>query len=484
MAYSPTEDKYLSALTAVQFPEAAVEQQAPERPVLLASAAGGLPTGVKLTGEIKPIEQTSVERALQQAGIGLEQAGRFLDGLGQVQIPGTDIKISMADLVPFVGSAKDRSVFGTTWQGTPMALQQAGRGESLTRGTGFATQLTEDAKLAAFDAIPAGQAARTAGKTVAKGVSRATAKLTPQAGELGKRIATDFDSLVQEYSKLKDTNGGTVLSTDSARELSPAYLADRSKSAAVQDAASNFVEKLFREKLANPTPPGFEPEVLILGGGAGSGKSTGRKMLQTESMPELVYDTTISNWNSAVDKVEAALGADRRVILAFTARDPLEAFRAALSRASREEREFGSGRTVPLTVFVKQHPESRSNIDRLAERYADNPNVELIGIDNTHGPGKAKVVPLADLPRFDYNRLEEKTYEILRQEYAAGNISEAIYLGTLGDYRPKQPSGAAGAGAGRQSKRNGVGSQQGGQLDTSPSRQITGGQAAPGQGAD
>lgn len=173
MAYSPTEDKYLSALTAVQFPEAAVEQQAPERPVLLASAGQVMTDAgpVPITGQITPIQQTNFEKALQNAGIGLEQAGRFLDGLGQVNIPGTDIKISLADLVPFVGSAKDRSVFGTTWQGTPMAMQQKGRGLDLTRGTGFATQLTEDAKLAAFDVIPAGQAARTAGRVINKGAT-------------------------------------------------------------------------------------------------------------------------------------------------------------------------------------------------------------------------------------------------------------------------------------------------------------------------
>ena len=126
MAYSPIENKFMDALTAVQFPATPVEEQAlaatePERPVLLASAGAGLPEGVKITGQITPIQQTGFEKALEGAGMTLEQAGRFLDGLGQVQIPGTDIKISLADLVPFVGSAKDRSVLGTTWQGTPMA---------------------------------------------------------------------------------------------------------------------------------------------------------------------------------------------------------------------------------------------------------------------------------------------------------------------------------------------------------------------------
>ncbi len=151
------------------------------RPVMLAQAGrqtmsdagSGMPT-------IKPIEQTAFERALQRTGLTLEQAGRFLDGLGQVQIPGTDIKLSLADLVPFVGTAKEgtRSVLGPAeWQGTPMALQQAGTGQSLTRGTGFARQLTPDASLALMDvglnAVPVGRAIVSGGRALA-----------PKAGEM------------------------------------------------------------------------------------------------------------------------------------------------------------------------------------------------------------------------------------------------------------------------------------------------------------
>lgn len=136
---------------------------------------------------IKPIPQTTVERVLQQTGLTLEQAGRFLDGLGQVQIPGTDIKLSLADLVPFVGSAKEgtRSVLGPAeWQGTPMALQQSGTGQSLTRGTGFARKLTPDASLAAMDVaaniVPVGQTIQALGRAGAAG----TRALAPTAGRM------------------------------------------------------------------------------------------------------------------------------------------------------------------------------------------------------------------------------------------------------------------------------------------------------------
>jgi len=128
---------------------------------------------------IKPIEQTNFEKALQATGIGLEQAGRFLDSLGQVEVPLLG-KVSLADFVPFVGSAKEgsRSVLAPAdWQGTPMALQQAGTGQSLTRGTGFARQMTEDAKLATMDVA-------TNIVPVAKAIGKTGKALAPKAGEM------------------------------------------------------------------------------------------------------------------------------------------------------------------------------------------------------------------------------------------------------------------------------------------------------------
>ena len=183
MAYSPIEDKYLSALTAMQFPDEPVEVAMPEQTapgtqpgdVLLAAgpsttmtdAGGGQPRGT-----IKAIEQSRFERALENTGLTLEQAGKFLDNLGQVDVPLFG-KISLADFVPFVGSVKEgsRSVLGDPqMQGTPMALQQAGTGQSLTKGTGFARQMKEDASLAAMDIglnlVPTAKLLKAGGKAL------------------------------------------------------------------------------------------------------------------------------------------------------------------------------------------------------------------------------------------------------------------------------------------------------------------------------
>lgn len=149
---------------------------------------------------IKPIEQTNFEKALQATGIGLEQAGRFLDSLGQVEVPLLG-KVSLADFVPFVGSAKEgsRSVLGPAdWQGTPMALQQAGTGQSLTRGTGMARQLKPDASLAVMDVA-------TNIVPVAKSVGSVAKSLAPTAGEMAlkgmQKLGTPVQLNIIEPSK-------------------------------------------------------------------------------------------------------------------------------------------------------------------------------------------------------------------------------------------------------------------------------------------
>jgi hypothetical protein len=204
MAYSPVENKYLSALTAVQFPTEPVEQEmaaAPEKPMapgqrpgdILVAEVGsrGLPQQAysgKYPDTIKAIEQSTFEKAMQNAGIGLEQAGRFLDSLGQVDVPVLG-KISLADFVPFVGTVKDgtRSVLGEAqWQGTPMALQQAGTGQSLTRGTGFARRMTDDASLAAMDValntVPVAKSVMAAGKALAPKAAEMTINALEKTG--------------------------------------------------------------------------------------------------------------------------------------------------------------------------------------------------------------------------------------------------------------------------------------------------------------
>ena len=124
-----------------------------------------------MQGEMKSIEQSPFEALMEKTGATLEEIGMALDGLGKVSIGG--IELGIRDFLPFVGGSEKELDPLTGEQrvvqvGTPEALQMAGRGESLVRGAGFATQLVPDAKLAAFDVPTAGALVKSTAKVVGK----------------------------------------------------------------------------------------------------------------------------------------------------------------------------------------------------------------------------------------------------------------------------------------------------------------------------
>lgn len=207
MAYSAIEQRYVDLLTTAAFPNATNEPEPmAEEPSLdgMQLAAGPSATRTDAPqgyGEIRAVQPTRLESALQTAGVTLEQIGRFVDGLGQVDVPGLG-QMSLADLLPFVGSAKEgtRSVMGgPEWQGTPKALQAPAEGKPLVTGTGQTLQLSKDAKLAAFDVLPAAQGLKTAAKGAKKGVQ----ELAPVAGQMAEDYMAKTGGLLKAAPDFK-----------------------------------------------------------------------------------------------------------------------------------------------------------------------------------------------------------------------------------------------------------------------------------------
>lgn len=251
---------------------------------------------------------------------------------------------------------------------------------------------------------------------------------------LGNRIRTDFDAAVQEYSNLPGTDGGRILNTDEARELSPEYRDDRTRSNEVHEPASKFVKDLYAQKLAAPVSEGRTPLVLFTAGGTGAGKSSSLKGAAGQALQnaaDIIYDTNMNKLESAVQKIEQALASGRSVSIVYTYRDPVEALVAgALPRAMR------MGRTVPLNAHAETHIGVSKVIRQLQQKYANDPRVYIMVVDNSRGLNKSEVVNLDDLPTVEDNQLEVKLNEALKSEYQAGRISEAVYNGTRETYSP------------------------------------------------
>lgn len=322
-------------------------------------------------------------------------------------------------------------------------------------------------------------AKQTPASTNARG---STPDVSDQAIEarFAEQLKRDPAAAEAQYAANPDSKGGKVLNTDTARELSPDYLADRTRSAAVHEPASAFIKALYAKKLTEAPKPGERSMVLFTAGGTGAGKSTGINTVlgDIQKVAQIIYDTNMNGLASSIQKIDQALAAGKQVVIAYTMRDPIQALReGALPRAMRQEAKHGSGRSVPIEEHVKTHVGSAQAIPQLGKHYADNPNVDLHVIDNNRGPKGARLGSLAEVPQHDYNSLREQALRTLDEERAAGRISESVYRGFRGpaedaaqgtrkenraiDSRQPEPQRDGGAGRGPEAPSSGSqGSQQ------------------------
>lgn len=248
---------------------------------------------------------------------------------------------------------------------------------------------------------------------------------------LSRRIRTDYSGSAAEYAALPGADGGKLLNTDIARELSPEYRADRTRSAAVHEPASYLVKQMYRDRLAQAPGQGEDAVVLFTGGGTGAGKTTGLEAVRAVnpdiSRAQIIYDTNLNGMDSSVRKIEQALTAGKRVSIVYTYRDPVKALtEGALPRAERV------GRTVPIKEHAKTHVGGAATIKQLAEKYSDDDRVSIAVLDNSGPRGSIKSIDPASVPVLEYDSVLRGLQDALDAEYKAGRISEAVYAGTAG----------------------------------------------------
>jgi len=244
-------------------------------------------------------------------------------------------------------------------------------------------------------------------------------------------LTKNTDEAIQRYNALPDSQGGKVLSADTARELSPDYANDRSGSSdAVHEPSSALIREMYTRKLAEQDPEG-KNIVLFTAGGTGAGKSTAvaniPAMKDISDNAQMIYDTNLAKPKSAISKIQQALDAGKQVVIGYVHRDPVDALvNGALPRAMK------MGRTVPLAAHLDTHVNAPDSLLQVAEHFKGNDNVQIRVIDNSLGRGNAKIVDLAKLADLGYNKdeLRDKLSTALENEYTNGNISEQVYNGT------------------------------------------------------
>ena len=254
------------------------------------------------------------------------------------------------------------------------------------------------------------------------------------------RFLNDYEQLKAEYQAHEESKGGKIINTDVAREMSPEYRADRTKSADVHEPASAFMKRYYAEKLSQPTPRDKDNTVVFSAGGTGAGKTTALDMLEAHdpalARAEMIYDTNMNKFETSDKKIQQALKGNRKVSIIYTYRDPVEALEnGALKRATRQEKEHGTGRTVPIGEHLKTHIGALKTIHELQEKYKDNHKVKIQVIDNSRGAGKSAVSSLDKLPKLNENEVQRRLYDTLERARRSGAISENTYRGFAANSR-------------------------------------------------
>jgi hypothetical protein len=256
-------------------------------------------------------------------------------------------------------------------------------------------------------------------------------------GEIVDRAA--YDKAVDAYSKIPDTMGGKILSTDVARELSPDYLKDRTLSADTHEAASSFIKALYREKLAEP--PGKNAVVVFTAGGTGAGKTSALIDSYGIQFADLVYDTNL-NGSSSLKKIMQALDSGRNVQVMYVYRDPVDAMRhGALIRAEGQAKKFGSGRTVPVSAHVETHVEVLGSVRGLIKHFAGDDRFSVKTFDNSFGKGNAREVDIDSVKDLQYDVVNKDVIHTIEEAYQHGEISAQTYKGFLGRHPQERLQG-------------------------------------------
>lgn len=244
------------------------------------------------------------------------------------------------------------------------------------------------------------------------------------------RVEADLDGFVKRYLAAF----GHVLGADNSSELFEEYsqseAARATRGAAVRPAAVRVLEEVYRRVLDTPVAPGKRTIILFTSGGNGSGKSTS---IDPDGLAHAAFDSTLSDFDASVEKIEQALDAGFDVAVHHLSCDPVAAFKAMLARAMSAE---SAGRTVALEGLMSTHERARDVLQRLAGRYAAARRFRIRVFQNVMKQGltlrsldwlRQQTYPCGD-------GLRATLHGILEDSRRRGVLSEAVYQGVLGVY--------------------------------------------------
>ena len=210
------------------------------------------------------------------------------------------------------------------------------------------------------------------------------------------------------YDKIPESMGGKILNADIARELSPSYRSVIERTLytrATYDAAKNYVFDRFMRDLKKT-----KGVVIILAGGAASGKTTSIKTIL--AFADLVFDSNCADLVKGKLLIDAAVKQGWFVLVVYIHRNFKVAVESMLKRA------VSTGRAIPLRCVTGSnlatlHHNAQQTFVELDRIYADNKRVKLIALrnpwtpDSSTNPTTISVKTLAKGGKRHYSAIEE-----------------------------------------------------------------------------
>lgn len=340
----------------------------------------------------------------------------------------------------FKNVAKNTAL-GTAFGITPLALQGASKvirtvtGNLINRPSSALDNVVdaEDAKFNPPE--PSTTKTPITTSTIPKVPTQAAESSQTALGNKAKSYFSNVPKATQDYQQhiMKEfgTQTPNIVSADSAK-----FIVDGTDkmnplaSEAYHDSASKFAKDYYQKLLDDPTTK--DKPVLITGGGAGAGKTSGLNLLEKNGNPLKNYaainDTNLTSMSSAESRIEPALKSGRNVQLMYTFRDPVDAFKnGQLPRAEK------TGRIVPIPQHVETHLGSLDTIKQVIEKYKDNPKVSLRVVDNSLGKGNEmllkgqQAVDFLNSKSYNKNQVEKGVLNELEQAKSSKTISQSTY---------------------------------------------------------
>ena len=400
-----------------------------------------LPAGRRELSEFKDTRQTALERETERV-MELDHGKTLTLGDNLKGAPDETRKLAEIESAYSASKAEKKAAKAAAFEQVESANAKKKAAETAAMVNGQQTP----------EAIQAGYTGGKATSNMGEFMKRAIGAIPRRTGlpaddtviqdRFNKSIERDPAAAASWYRNRPDTMGGKMVSADIMREYSPDYLKDRTKSAAVHEGASKMAKDMFNYNLQRPLKKSETPDVVFTGGGTGAGKTSGMegaaKIDPRIKSSRVIYDSNLSGLQSSARRIDTALAGGNRVHIVYTYRHPVEAFTGGmLPRAMKQEREFGSGRTVPIDVHAETHADSNATVRALAAKYAGNENVHFHVIDNSHGRGNARVIPVERMPTHNYNDIRDQLNEELTREHQSGRISDSVYHGVRGEPIPE-----------------------------------------------